>query len=100
MRRMLVSRISRRVLAEHHIALSRDLQEKLAGNAPSSHNVGIIDTALSVKDSVDLCSDILRRGSFTDLDGQEGVNTTADWSEVVVDGHVGMKFSYIKDHLE
>lgn len=100
MRRMLVSRISRRVLAEHHIALSRDLQEKLAGNSPSSHNVGVIDTVLSVKDSVELCSNILRQGPFTDLDGQERMNATADWSEVVVDGHVDMKFPYIKEHLE
>lgn len=101
MRRMLVSRISRRVLAEHHIALSRDLQAKKAPNPAPSHNVGIIDTALNVKDSVDLCANILRRRpNDVDDDGKRGANITAAWPEVVVDGHIGTKFPYIKEHLE
>ncbi|KAJ3555829.1 hypothetical protein NM688_g2360 [Phlebia brevispora] len=99
MRRMLVSRISRRVLAEHHIALSRDLQAKRDGNKSPSHNVGIIDTALNVKDSIDLCTTHLRRRPF-DVDNDRGANATADWPEVIVDGHVDIKFPYIKEHLE
>ena len=100
MRRMLVSRISRRVLAEHHIALSKDMQSQRDGDSSRTDHVGIIYTALNVKDSIDLCTTYLRDRPYDIDNDNDGSNTTADWSEVIVDGHVDTKFAYIKEHLE
>nr|GAT59448.1 alpha-ketoacid dehydrogenase kinase N-terminal domain-containing protein [Mycena chlorophos] len=85
MRRMLISRISRRVLAEHHIALS-DMHSGKTSAAPEPH-VGIIFTALDVKRSLEKCVNILR-------------NRGKGWPEIVVDGHAHTRFAYIKEHLE
>lgn len=103
MLRMLVSRISRRVLAEHHIALTKDLQSKRNGDNRRSDHVGIIYTQLSVKDSIEKCAKYLRnRPNDANRHGDlpMSANTTADWSEVIVDGHTDTKFAYIKEHLE
>lgn len=87
MRRMLVSRISRRVLAEHHIALSEIHSGK---QQPASHgepHVGIIFTGLNVKRCIEKCGNILRqRGN--------------GWPEIQIDGHLETHFAYIKEHLE
>ncbi|KAF7332237.1 Protein-serine/threonine kinase [Mycena kentingensis (nom. inval.)] len=85
MRRMLVSRISRRVLAEHHIALSAAHSGQASKHADP--HVGIIFTGLDVKRSLEKCASILR-------DRGKG------WPEIVVDGHVDTRFAYIKEHLE
>lgn len=99
MRRMLISRISRRVLAEHHIALSNDLESKRYGESSNRpDHVGIIYTGLKAKDSIELCTSYLRNRPF-DVD-DDGGNTTADWPQVIVDGHVDTEFPYIKEHLE
>ena len=101
MSRMLVSRISRRVLAEHHIALTKDLQASRDGDTSNQDHVGIIYTALKVKDSIEFCANFLRNRPYdSDNDGDIGANTKADWSEVIVDGHIDTKFAYIKEHLE
>ncbi|KAI0698590.1 branched-chain alpha-ketoacid dehydrogenase [Cytidiella melzeri] len=101
MRRMLVSRISRRVLAEHHIALSRDLQSKRDGDNSRSDHVGIIYTSLNIKNSIDRCANYLRSRAFdVDRDTPDGSNTTANWSEIIVDGHTDTTFPYIPEHLE
>ncbi|KAI0092427.1 alpha-ketoacid dehydrogenase kinase [Irpex rosettiformis] len=101
MRRMLVSRISRRVLAEHHIALSKDLQARRRGNGASSDHVGIIYTALNIRKSVEKCAAYLRSRAFdVDHDMPKGANTTAAWSEIIVDGHTETTFPYIPEHLE
>lgn len=100
MRRMLVSRISRRVLAEHHIALSTDYQNKRDGRARSDH-VGVIYTGLNVRESIERCTKYLRDRAFDiDRDMPERSNTTAEWSEVIVDGHTDTQFPYIKEHLD
>ena len=94
MRRMLVSRMSRRVLAEHHIALSDVFNGREYGTDSEGH-VGIIYTGLDVEKSVLKCASILREST------QRFSSTTrAPWPEVVVDGHHGMRFPYIKEHLE
>ncbi|KAJ7908337.1 alpha-ketoacid dehydrogenase kinase [Mycena leptocephala] len=84
---MLVSRISRRVLAEHHIALSEIHSGK---QPPASHgepHVGIIFTGLNVKRCIEKCGNILRqRGN--------------GWPEIQIDGHLETHFAYIKEHLE
>jgi pyruvate dehydrogenase kinase 2/3/4 len=54
MRRMLVSRISRRVLAEHHLALSSAFHGRDHDPDGGDH-VGIIYTNLKVKDSIQRC---------------------------------------------
>ncbi|KAI0081785.1 alpha-ketoacid dehydrogenase kinase [Panus rudis PR-1116 ss-1] len=100
MRRMLVSRISRRVLAEHHIALSHFAKSTRDGEQSQKDHVGIIHTGLNVKECIDRCTMYLRNRR-TDADGDlvEGVNE-ADWSEVIVDGHLDTRFAYIRQHLE
>lgn len=100
MRRMLVSRISRRVLAEHHITLSKDMENIQQGQPTDNDHVGIIQTGLSIKDCIDRCTSYLQsRPVDVDGDTKEGVNT-ARWSEVLVDGHLDSKFAYIREHLE
>lgn len=100
MRRMLVSRISRRVLAEHHIALSKDHQSQRDGTARPDH-VGVIYTGLNVRESIERCTHYLRNRVFdVDCDMPEHCNIGAEWSEVVVDGHTDTQFPYIKEHLE
>lgn len=96
MRRMLVSRISRRVLAEHHIALSDAYAGRDKTPAGDRH-VGIIFTGLSVERSVRKCARLLRELPH-DFNGLSCGDI--EWPEVIVDGHLDAKFSYIREHLE
>jgi len=105
MRRMLTSRISRRVLVEHHVALTQGLYEQSQGNDDSGapKHVGIIYTNLTVKDSIDKCIHILK--SEEGLYGlrrleEPALRGTGIWPEIVVDGHLDARFPYIKEHLE
>ncbi|EIW61947.1 alpha-ketoacid dehydrogenase kinase N-terminal domain-containing protein [Trametes versicolor FP-101664 SS1] len=100
MRKMLVSRISRRVLAEHHIALTQFVKSRHRG-AEAHENVGIIYTGLRVQDSIERCATYLRRRApNTEEDALSGPLSDADWSEVIVDGHKDTRFAYIREHLE
>lgn len=95
MRRMLVSRISRRVLAEHHIALSNTLSQTRIRRRyqvadDDEDHVGIIYTNLSMKDSITRCTELLRglhvaKGRPMDV-----------FPRVELDGHTRTKFAYIK----
>lgn len=95
MRRMLVSRISRRVLAEHHIALSdtlsRTRSRRRYGKAEKNEDhVGIIYTNLSMKQSILRCTELLK-----------GIHTSKGrpaetFPRVLLDGHTQTKFAYIK----
>lgn len=98
MRRMLVSRISRRVLAEHHVALTKSLGTNSL-EAPDPH-VGIIYTALNLKTSIDRCVKLLQDRPYCIDDDVEECRSDRRWPEVVVDGHLDTKFSYIREHLE
>ncbi|ESK96029.1 pyruvate dehydrogenase [Moniliophthora roreri MCA 2997] len=96
MRRMLASRISRRVLAEHHIALSEAYVGQYARSGrrhESEAHVGIIFTALDVKKSIERCARLSKQQPIE----EEYVSTTP---EVIIDGHLETKFSYIREHLE
>ncbi|KAF9247070.1 alpha-ketoacid dehydrogenase kinase [Melanogaster broomeanus] len=99
MRRMLVSRTSRRVLAEHHVALTKSL----GNNSSNSHkdpHVGIIYTALNLKASIDKCVKLLRNRPH-DIEDESGENVpNRGWPEVIVDGHLDTTFAYIREHLE
>ncbi|KAJ7638837.1 alpha-ketoacid dehydrogenase kinase N-terminal domain-containing protein [Roridomyces roridus] len=86
LRRMLISRISRRVLTEHHIALSESDGKKTAAAQGEPH-VGIIFTGLNVQRCIDKCAGLVRQRG-------EG------WPQVIVEGHVDTTFAYIKEHLE
>ena len=98
---MLVSRISRRVLAEHHIALSKDYKARQDGEGGRPDHVGVIYTGLSIRESIERCTQYLRSRAFdVDSDMPSHSNWSADWSEVIVDGHTDTKFPYIRQHLE
>lgn len=97
MRRMLVSRISRRVLAEHHIALSRTYHAKDA-DGTEEPRIGIIYPQLDVKRCIDRCTGMLRDRPLL-LHGNQDMKIEA-WPEVHVEGHLDTKFAYIRDHFE
>ncbi|KAI0771640.1 alpha-ketoacid dehydrogenase kinase N-terminal domain-containing protein [Trametes elegans] len=99
MRRMLVSRISRRVLAEHHIALTESVKSR--DQSHSQENVGIICTGLQVQESLERCTSYLRRRPHNVEEDPLGEPLSdAEWSEVIVDGHKDTRFAYIREHLE
>ena len=98
MRRMLVSRISRRVLVEHHIALSNRFAGH--GHTPTDPHVGIIFTGLNVKKSVEKCARLLRERPVGIGDRPGHCNHVQDWPDVIVDGYVCTEFPYIREHLE
>jgi pyruvate dehydrogenase kinase 2/3/4 len=97
MRRMLSSRISRRVLAEHHIALSEAFAGHVGESADGEPHVGIIYTGLNVKRSINKCARLLRQRPRRVEDGFE---EPMQWPEVLIEGHLETKFSYIREHLE
>ncbi|KAJ7590981.1 alpha-ketoacid dehydrogenase kinase [Mycena floridula] len=102
MHRMLVSRISRRVLAEHHIALSELYSGKKHGDPTGEPHVGIIFTGLNVKRSIEKCARLLRqRPADIDLDTPtRGSGGPGSWPRIIVDGHVETKFAYVREHVE
>lgn len=105
MERMLRSRISRRVLAEQHIALSEALDDPFHFfNEPSTpgegddavgDHVGIIYTRLSVASVVNKGVKLLTQ-MFANVQGvgEERI------PRVVVDGDLKARFAYIPEHLE
>lgn len=90
-KRMLVSRISRRVLAEHHISLSTAYH---CGSTSPSNQVGIIVTDLSVEDSIKRGLTILKEAQVTEIRNRD--SNVTPFPNVKIDGHVGTRFSYIK----
>jgi len=100
MRRMLTSRISRRVLAEHHIALTEIFMGQREKQAAGEPHVGIIFTGLEVKKSIERCVKLLRQRPTWVEDFKEKKFHVQPWPEVVVDGQLDTHFPYIKEHLE
>jgi len=97
---MLVSRISRRVLAEHHLALSSAFHGRDRDPDGGDH-VGIIYTNLKVKDSIERCARYLAYAADQSPEernpGKEFLRKPAN---VVIDGQLDTEFSYIREHLE
>ncbi len=99
-RRMLVSRISRRVICEHHISLS----QTLAGRHPdgAEGHVGIIYNELSVEETLKKCIDLLkeRPRDLTDdaelkaMGARKGLEE--NWPIFKFDGHLDTRISYIR----
>jgi pyruvate dehydrogenase kinase 2/3/4 len=102
MKRMLVSRLSRRVLAEHHLALTDQVCGRSRRKPRDDHegHVGIISTALHVRKCVEKCTKLLQSNWANLGMEQSGSSTSRVWPEVIVDGHAGARLSYIKEHLE
>lgn len=99
MRRMLVSRISRRVLAEHHLALSSAFHGRDHDPDGGDH-VGIIYTNLKVKDSIERCVRYLTEAADASPEERIPGKTFLRRPNVVIDGQLDTEFSYIREHLE
>ena len=98
MNRMFISRVSRRVLAEHHLALSKTLgQNPLNSEDP---HVGIIYTGLDVERSTEKCANLLRERVYDIEDDNGQVVPNRGWPKVVIEGQLDTKFAYIREHLE
>ncbi|KAN0063085.1 [Pyruvate dehydrogenase (acetyl-transferring)] kinase 2, mitochondrial [Thecaphora frezii] len=111
MERMLRSRISRRVLAEQHIALSEALDDPFhffnepvrrndddgggEHDDPSGNHVGIIYTHLSV-------ASVVRKGIklLTDVFASAERIPEDRVPEIRIDGDLDARFAYIPEHLE
>ena len=100
MRRMLVSRISRRVLAEHHIALSDSVVGRNNVTNKGDGHVGIIYTGLNVEKSVQRCTTLLHQLNHDSDDSGSSNSHKIRWPEVNIEGHIGAQFAYIREHLE
>jgi len=99
MRRMLVSRISRRVLAEHHLALSSAFHGRDHDPDGGDH-VGIIYTNLKVKDSIQRCVRYLAETADQPSEVKNPGRALLKKANVVIDGQLDTEFSYIREHLE
>lgn len=101
MRRMLTSRISRRVLAEHHIALSETFSGRGRQTNGEPH-VGIIFTGLNVKRTVDHCTRLLKESPLwiANPSYPSGNSNQFRRPDVRIDGHIDTSFAYIREHLE
>lgn len=96
MSRMLISRISRRVLAEHHLAITGDFVNQKR-RKDTQTRVGIITTDLKPKDAIDKCATLIEAAP------PGAVLATAESTsrpKIVIDGHLDAKFAYIRDQLE
>ncbi|PWN33980.1 alpha-ketoacid dehydrogenase kinase [Meira miltonrushii] len=112
MERMLRSRISRRVLAEQHIALSEALDDPFhffndsasshesSANSGDGDHIGIIYTNLKVSSVISKVVGLLTK-IFQD-EVQAGIRTgdAAVIPSVVIDGALDTRFAYIPEHLE
>ena len=104
MKRMLISRISRRVLIEHHITVTEDFlaaKEKSLSRreSESSSRVGIITTDLRPKDSIERCIELLRLAPPRMLsDPEKGEYERLP--HIRINGHLDTKFAYIRDQFE
>ncbi|MCO5589958.1 hypothetical protein L7F22_043927 [Adiantum nelumboides] len=113
MERMLRSRISRRVLAEQHIALSEALDDPFhffndsSSSSPEStanqgdgDHIGIIYTNLKVSSVISKVVGLLTK-IFQD-EVKAGIRTgdAAVIPTVVIDGALDTRFAYIPEHLE
>jgi hypothetical protein len=100
MRRMLVSRISRRVLAEHHIALSDSAARRNRGTNKEDGHVGIIYTGLNVEKTVRRCTTLLHQLTRDSDDSGSSNSHDIPWPDVTIEGHIDAQFAYIREHLE
>ncbi|KAG5649042.1 hypothetical protein DXG03_000391 [Asterophora parasitica] len=84
--------------SEHHIALS-EIHAGTHKDSSEEPHVGIIFTGLDVRKSIERCVKLLRTRPVGVEDHYGDVRGTR-WPEVIIDGHLDTKFSYIREHLE
>ena len=96
MSRMLISRISRRVLAEHHLALTDDFVNQKK-RKDSATRVGIINTELMPKEAIEKCARLLEEAPSWAVLADAN---SASRPKIVIEGHLDAKFAYIRDQLE
>ena len=96
MSRMLISRVSRRVLAEHHIAITDDFVNQKR-RKDTQTRVGIITTDLKPRDAIEKCAALLEEAPAGAVlaDAESAIRP-----KIIVDGHLDAKFAYIRDQLE
>ena len=93
---MLISRVSRRVLAEHHIAITDDfVNQKRRKDGPT--RVGIISTDLRPKDAIEKCASLLDEAPSSAVLADPASTARP---RIVIEGHHDAKFAYIRDQLE
>jgi hypothetical protein len=113
MERMLRSRISRRVLAEQHIALSEALddpfhffnEESSSAHEAATHNsdgdhIGIIYTSLKVSSIIEKVVRLLTKIFEDEIKAGTRTGDAAIIPEVIIDGALETRFAYIPEHLE
>lgn len=92
---LLKTRISRRVIAEQHLALTETFHSPFHfEQGEQTDVVGEVFSRLNVKDCVEQCATSLRKFA-TQAYGADVVIP-----EVIVQGHTGATFTYIPSHLE
>ncbi|EGG03547.1 uncharacterized protein MELLADRAFT_78543 [Melampsora larici-populina 98AG31] len=104
MTRMLQSRISRRVLAQHHIALTNQFQSNQSSNSNSSSSsnqklkgyIGIVNTELKVLNVIEKCITLVQ--AKLGLSCLSGTDTSM--LDVRITGEKDASFAYIPDQLE
>ena len=104
MKRMLISRISRRVLVEHHIKVTEDyIQSKKnvqsRKHSDTSARVGIITTDLKPKDCIERCIELLELAPRRVLFDPDK-NYYEHLPRIIINGHLDTKFAYIRDQFE
>ena len=62
--------------------------------------MGIIFTGLNVKRTIERCARLLRERPASIGDESDESEGKEMWPEVIIDGHLDTKFSYIREHLE
>lgn len=101
---MLISRISRRVLIEHHITVTEDflankVKTQSRRDSESSPRVGIITTDLRPKDCIERCIELLKlapRRMLLDPEKREYERLP----HIKINGHLDTQFAYIRDQFE
>lgn len=86
---MLRSRISRRVLAEQHLALTNQFND-LHDHGPAAkqgRHIGIIDTSLSPAESIKALEPLLPKVT--------GVKT-----EIIIEGNTDVRLAFIQEHIQ
>ncbi|KAI8056730.1 branched-chain alpha-ketoacid dehydrogenase, partial [Syncephalis plumigaleata] len=84
------SRVSRRVLAEQHLALTRQFHEE-GGAAPDGRYIGLVDTRCRAGQLVARC--VRTAGKLTRQDDGQV-------PQIIADGHLSTVFACIPDHVE
>ncbi|MBW0491416.1 hypothetical protein O181_031131 [Austropuccinia psidii MF-1] len=93
---ILHSRIARRVLAEHHIALTNQFQINHQIQDKSLRCLGIIDTELHLAETIQNCIKLTQ----TTLANRHPSILSNDKLTIQINGEKNVKFAYISDHLE